>query len=193
MGTDVNRGWIQAIQEEAPERLIGTAATQPTIKIGCDDTGKKLPDADFGSLDAAVFDLHMTLMNPAYQQMPDMVCIVGKDLWNRYNTLMFELAQARAVDRLALEKWMSMSICGGLPLIMEPYFPLRGILITSYKNLSLYIQDSSIRMAQEIEHKFNRITNWRSGMEGFVVEWYDMCAGALGSSVLLPDGKGGWA
>lgn len=186
-GEDVNRGWLEAIRQDAPD-------TQPKgqVKIGCDETGKRLPDADFATLDGFIFDLHMTKMHPAHQNSPGLVAIVGHELYNRHNLGLFEQSGA-ATERNALQSWMAKQLCGGLPVVLEPFFPARGVLITSYDNLSLYVQEDSVIMEQEIEHKWDRVTNWRSSVEGYVVEQYERTASIESLKVLLPDGNGGWA
>lgn len=191
-GEDVNRGWLEAIRLDAPETMIGAEATPQQIKVGSDESGARLPDADFATLDGLLFDLHMTRMNTVHQNSPGLVAILGHELYNRHNLGLFEQSGA-ATERNALQSWMMKQMCGGLPVELEPFFPKRGILITSYDNLSLYTQEDSIIMEQEIEHKWDRVTNWRSSVEGYVVEQYERVASVHEAAILLPDGNGGWA
>lgn len=190
-GADVNRGWLEAIRADAPGVMVGAEATPATIKIGCDETGKRLPDADFATLDAFIFDLHMTKMHTVHQNSPGLVAIIGHELYNRHNLGLFEQSGA-ATERNALQSWMAKQMCGGLPVQMEAFFPKRSVLITSYDNLSHYLQEDSLIMEQEIEHKWDRVTNWRSSVEGYVVEQYERCAATTETAILLPDGNGGW-
>ena len=191
-GVDVNRGWLEAIRQDAASTMLGAETTPAQVKIGSDESGARLPDADFATLDGFLFDLHMTRMHPAHQNSTGLVAVLGHELYNRHNLALYEQSGA-ATERNALQNWMSQQKCGGLPVQLEAFFPKRGVLITSYDNLSHYTQEESLIMEQEIEHKWDRVTNWRSSVEGFVVEQYERVAAAHEAAILLPDGNGGWA
>ena len=65
---------------------------------------------------------------------------------------------------------------GGLQAVAVPFFPANAILITSLSNLSIYYQDSARRRNLLDNPKRDRIENYESSNDAFVVEEYGACA-----------------
>jgi P2 family phage major capsid protein len=179
---DVNRGWFQALREDKPENLLGTAA-QP-IKLG--------PGGTYETLDMLVFDLKNVLIDPVYRNRTDLVLILGDELWTMfYGDLLND--NLKATEREAREAWVKRNTIAGLPVAQETFFPGRGLLVTSYKNLSIYYQRGSRRRIVIDNPRADRIEDFNSVNEGYVIEDYRAIAGVDFKHLLLPDGTNGWA
>ncbi|WP_408582501.1 P2 family phage major capsid protein [Enterobacter cancerogenus] len=60
------------------------------------------------------------------------------------------------------------------------------MLITSLKNLSVYYQLGALRRTIKEEPEYNRVANYQSSNDDFVVEDYGKCAFIDGISLLKP-------
>lgn len=179
---DMNRGWLQAIREDKPTNLMGTAAAP--VKIGAGGT--------YPTLDAAVFDIRHKLLDPWNRTRNDLVLILGSHLYHTYHLQMISENLA-ATERNAREQWIAKNTIAGLPVVQEEFFPERGVLITTYQNLSIYYQRDRRRRTIVDNAKRDRIEDYQSVNEGYIVEDYGLICGLDSPHVLLPDGNGGWA
>lgn len=174
---DVNKGWLHHIRTDAPAHVVsdGDLTADPTkaIYVGEGTVGE---DVDYRSLDALVLDAKK--MIPAHRRGDtNLVVIIGHDLLDdKYFTIAqrtgAQASEVEATDRIL----HSSKQIGGLPAIAVPHFPANAILITSLKNLSIYYQEGSRRRFIEDEPKRNRIVNYESVNEAYVVEDYDITA-----------------
>ena len=72
-----------------------------------------------------------------------------------------------------------------------PFFPKDAFLITPLDNLSIYTQRGTTRMAYLDNPKLDRIEEFRSVNEAYVIEDYDACC--LVEGILVPNAAGnGW-
>ena len=77
---------------------------------------------------------------------------------------------------LAGQVLLSQKQIGGLPAARVPHFPDNALLITSFDNLSIYYQkDAKRRYIQEKPSK-NRIEDYQSSNEAYVIEAYEKVA-----------------
>jgi P2 family phage major capsid protein len=173
---DVNTGWLQHIRNDAGERVLDG------IKVG--DGG------DYNNMDAFVFDAVNELLDPWYRDDSGLVAITGRALLSdKYLGLVN--ANDKPTEKIALRTLMSNKTLGNLPGQGVPFFPSRGILITKMSNLSIYWQTGSRRRQIFDNPKRDRIEDFNSVNEAYVVEDFGACA--LLDNILLPDGSGGWA
>lgn len=174
---DVNVGWLHHIRTAAPQRVM-TAA-----KIG-DAAG-----ADYKTLDAAVFDVAGELLDEWHKEAPDLVVIVGRKLVNdKYLSLINTATAPTEIN--ALNTLMLSRTLGGRPAIVVPYFPAQSMLITAKSNLSIYWQNGTRRRMITDNPKRDRVEDYQSVNECYVVEDYGKCA--LLDGILQP-GDEGWA
>lgn len=174
---DVNKGWLHHIRTDAPLHRVDdgdlTADATKAIYVGEGTVGTNV---DYRSLDALVLDAKK--MIPAHRRGDtDLVVIIGHDLLDdKYFTIAqrtgAQASEVEATDRIL----HSSKQIGGLPAIAVPHFPANAILITSLKNLSIYYQEGSRRRFIEDEPKRNRVVNYESVNEAYVVEDYDITA-----------------
>ena len=167
---DFNRGWLQAIREDAPERVMdeiegGKVAGKVTFGAA----------GDYDSLDSLVWDAKETLLPSWVQEDPDLVVIVGRKLvHDKYFPLINRTEGS--LDMAARQAIMADIQLGGLPVERVPYFPANGFLITKYSNLSKYYQKGSQRRMVKDEPELDQVTDYNSSADALVVEDYDYTA-----------------
>ena len=171
---DVNKGWLQQIREHAPTRVLteGEVAAD-TIYVG---TGTVGTDVDYTSLDALVFDA-LGLLDPWAKDDPELVVIVGSNLLDDKYFPIISQAASTATEVVARDQILrSAKQLGGKPAITVPFFPANALLITKLSNLSIYWQEGTRRRHVEDVPKRDRIENYESWNEAYVVEDYGFTA-----------------
>ena len=196
---DVNKGWLQNIRDRAPAQVMSDG--QLTVRSnGTNNTGLKaiyvkpgvvLFDAnaaynatggstnavaDYSSLDALVLDAKR-LLPEWHRGNTDLVVIVGHDLVDDKYFTIAQQTGATATEVEAMDRIIrSDKQLGGLPAVRVPFFPANAILITTLKNLSIYYQEGTRRRYLKDEPEFDRIANYESVNEDYVVEDYELVA-----------------
>ncbi|AIY42980.1 Phage major capsid protein [Collimonas arenae] len=164
---DVNKGWLQHFRDAAPQQVMHEGKKSPgKVVIG---TG-----GDYANLDAAVYDA-ITMLEPWYQKDAGLVAIVGRDLLHDKYFPLVNTKQA-PTETLASDIVISQKRIGGLPAVTVPYFPDNTILITRFDNLSIYWQLSARRRRVVDEAKRDRIENYESSNDAYVVEEFGLGA-----------------
>jgi len=189
---DVNKGWLQHIREDAPAHVLDDGSltvltdgnNDPAVKAIYVKAGATLYDesldnstdgeADYSSLDALVLDAK-SLIEEWHRGDTDLVVIVGHDLvddkyFNIAQTSGSTATEVEATDRII----RSDKQLGGLPAVRVPFFPANAILITRLDNLSIYWQEETRRRMIKDEPELDRVANFESVNEDYVVEEYDM-------------------
>jgi len=177
---DVNKGWMQYVRQNLPANVLLQGSTPGEIRIGA--------GGDYANLDLAVFDLLQAI--PAFLR-DGLVALVGSDLIAQESAALFAAVGGKPTEKNAMN--MAMARLGGLVWDSPYNFPARGIVVTSYDNLSIYYQESSWRRQIVEEPKKNRVEDYNSRNEGYVVETPEKFAALEFKNVKLPDGSGGWA
>lgn len=182
---DVNKGWLQIIREQAPERnMKEIVKASGEIRVG--------PGGDYENLDALVVDMAM-LLAPWYQGNGALRVIVGRNLMHdKYFPLVNR--QQGAQDELASHILVSQKAIGGQPGLSVPFFPDNTLLLTAPSNLSIYYQNGKRRRFVKDEPESNQIANYESSNEDYVVE--DLEFAALAENIKIgnwtkPAGTGG--
>ena len=170
---DVNIGWLEKIRREAPVRVLsrivgsdGTVISQ-TVRIG--------KGGDFKNLDALVMGAVSEKIEPWYQDDTELVVICGRSLMADKYFPIVNRDQPNS-EALSADLIISQKRIGGLPAVQAPFFPANAILITRLDNLSIYWQDGTRRRAVIDNPKRDRIENFESVNEAYVVEDYDCVA-----------------
>ncbi|RDE04700.1 phage major capsid protein, P2 family [Sphingomonas aracearum] len=169
--TDVNFGWLYKMRTYAPARVM-SHGTKDNLKVYVSDTGT----ADYVNLDALVFDAIGNLIHERYRTATDLVVIVGSDLVQEKYFKIVSAAGDKATEQVARDVILSSRQLGGKPTMQVPFFPANAILITSLKNLSYYWQTGSARRAVQDEPQFDRVANYESINDAFMVEDYGKAA-----------------
>ncbi|SDI78517.1 phage major capsid protein, P2 family [Variovorax sp. OV700] len=162
---DVNIGWLQHIREDAPARVLDDGAVAGKVTVG--------EGGDYKNLDALVYDAYNTLLDPWFRNDGALVAIVGRNLMH---DKLFPLVSepSAPTEMLAADIVRSQRRLGGLPGVTVPYFPENKVLITRMDNLSLYWQESARRRKLDDNAKRDRIENYESSNDAFVVEDYGL-------------------
>lgn len=196
---DVNFGWLYKIRTNAPAQVFNDGSltvksdgtNNAPLKAIYVKPGVELFDgnaaynaaggsahavADYSSLDAMVLDAKR-LIPEWWRGDTELVVIVGHDL---IDDKYFNIAQATGADAMQVEATdrilRSTKQIGGLPAVRVPFFPANALLITRLDNLSIYYQEGTRRRQLKDEPEYNRIANYESVNEAYVVEEYEMCA-----------------
>ena len=158
---DVNIGWLQKIRTNAPERVMTTKTVGAT--------------GDYKNLDALVVDAVNELIDEVHQDSTDLVVICGRSLLADKN---FPIVNGATDNQntLAGQVLLSQKQIGNLPAARVPHFPDNAILITSFDNLSIYVQNGAKRRHIEEKPSKNRIEDYQSSNEAYVIEAYEKVA-----------------
>lgn len=171
---DVNKGWLQHIREEAPAQIVdegveGSGKIYIYKPTGDADTKR----GDFGNLDALVSGLVNEHLPEWYQDDPGLVVVLGRELLaDKYLPMIEEHAETPS-ENAALDVIVAKKMVGGLKAVRVPFFPANSLMITRLDNLSIYWQEGGRRRAVIDNPKRDRIENFESSNDAYVVEDYE--------------------
>lgn len=160
---DVNIGWIKKYETDKPANVLLQGSTANQVRIGA--TG------DFKTLDALVYDLIANMIDPWYREDPNLVVLVGYDLMADKYFPLLNATQAPS-EQLAADLVISQKRMGGRQAIAVPFFPAGVLKVTTLDNLSIYFQEGARRRAIQDNPKRDRIENYESSNDAYVVEDY---------------------
>lgn len=176
---DVNIGWLQKYRANAAARVMDQGANVGAIRVG------KAVGNDYINLDALVFDAVNSLLDAWHQDSTDLVAICGRALLaDKYFPLIN--ADHAATETLATDIIVSQKRIGGLPAVRVPFVPANSIMITPLSNLSIYFQEGTRRRNIVENSKRDRIENYESSNDAYVVEDY-------GAGCVIENITGTWA
>lgn len=176
---DVNKGWLQNLREQAPERVMGHGKAEDKIVVGGEDTDST---RDYASLDALVFDIVNHLIAPWYAEDPDLVVICGRQLLaDKYFPLLNK--DRDPMQKIAADMIISQKRIGNLQAVRVPYFPPNALLVTRVDNLSIYYQDGSRRRTILDNARRDRIENFESSNDAYVIE--DLPCAAMAENIVV--------
>ncbi|GAB1254784.1 phage major capsid protein, P2 family [Desulfovibrio falkowii] len=154
---DVNKGWLQYMRENKPANVLTQGEVAGKIRFGA--------GGDFVNLDVAVHDLMQGI--PSYMRQ-DLVALIGTDLIAQEKAALMAAVGGKPTEKALAQ--LSLTTFGGLPWETPSNFPARGMVITSLDNLSIYQQDGSWRRQIVDNPKKDRVEDYNSRNEGYVVE-----------------------
>lgn len=184
---DTNIGWLEKTRLNRPSQIMGfdSAGVPDGVEYRLGDGGT------YKNLDALVFDLASALLEPWFVGGDDLVCLLGRELWVYHGLKQFE-ANVLAQDKAALATWIAAQTVGGLPAMMPPFLPPRAVVVTSLDNLSLYYQSGAVRRAIYDNAKKDRVEEYLSSNDAYVVEDYGKFAALRSDSLKLKNEAGAW-
>ena len=163
---DVNVGWLEKIRIWAPERQYGGEDTGNQILIGAGH--------EYKTVDALVETAVNEFIAEQHRES-ELVAICGRGILNdKYLPMMNQALDP--TEQIAVRNIYANKQLGTLPALHVPHFPAGTILITHPSNLSIYIQNGSIRRNIKDEPEWDRLADYQSVNECFVVEDYEKCA-----------------
>ncbi|HAW3126583.1 TPA: hypothetical protein JLR87_003711 [Escherichia coli] len=139
---------------------------------------------EYANLDAVVMDAVNELIDVVYQDDDDLVVICGRELLSDKYFPLVNKEQENS-EKLAADMIISQKRMGGLQAVRAPFFPPNALLITRLDNLSIYWQEDTRRRSVIDNPKRDRIENFESVNEAYVVEDY-RCA-ALVENIQIGD------
>ncbi|KQF70662.1 phage major capsid protein, P2 family [Acinetobacter baumannii] len=158
---DVNKGWLQKMREENESRVMKSGAVQNKITIG--KTG------DYKNLDALVMNIVDEMIDEVHQENPDLVVLCNrKTVSDKYFPLVNK--DQENTEKLAADIIISQKRMGNLPVYSVPFFPEGIILVTTFDNLSIYVQEGSRRRTVIDNPKRDQIENFESSNEDYYIE-----------------------
>lgn len=169
---DVNKGWLQKVREDAPDHVMGSTTKDGVITKVPVLVGK---GQAYANLDALVMNTVNELIDPIFQDDDDLVVICGRELLSDKYFPLVNNDQANT-EKLAADLIISQKRMGGLQAVRAPYFPANALLITRLDNLSIYWQEDTRRRSVIDNPKRDRIENFESVNEAYVVEDYRCAA-----------------
>lgn len=165
---DVNVGWLGNIRTNAVAHVMDSITPPGGTKRSEIHIGKK---GDYENLDALVMDAVNNLIDEVYQDDDGLVVVCGRDmLADKYFPIVNK--QQENTEVLAADLIISQKRMGGLPVVRAPFFPTEKLLITRLDNLSIYWQEDTRRRAVIDNPKRDRIENFESVNEAYVIEDY---------------------
>lgn len=164
---DVNIGWVQQMRLHAAARVISTGKTDGKVVYGSGDS------ADYATIDALVYDMRNSLLDPWHRENSDLVAILGSDLMHDKYFPLVNKDQA-PTETLASDVIISSKRVGGLQAVVVPFFPSNSVMVTTYDNLSIYFQSGGRRRHMEDNPKRDRIENYESSNDAYVIEDYGL-------------------
>ena len=174
---DVNIGWLQKMRAEAPENVMSeVVAASNQITIGA--------SGDYKNLDALVYDLVNSMLDPWYQDDTGLVVICGRQLLtDKYFPLIN--ADRDPTEQVAADMIISQKRIGGLQAVRVPHFPPSALMVTRLDNLSIYYQEGARRRHIKDVPEKDQIENYESSNDAYVVEDYG-CA-AVAENILFQE------
>lgn len=164
---DVNKGWLQLQREQNESRTLKAGKDSSTIQVG--------KDGDYANLDALVMDMVDELIDEVHQNNPDLVVITSRKMVaDKYFPLVNK--DQPNTESLAADVIISQKRMGNLPVYAVPFIPEGVILVTTFDNLSIYVQEGARRRTVIDNPKRDRIENYESSNEGYYIEELGLCA-----------------
>lgn len=160
--SDVNKGWMQLEREEKPENVMKDGATVGKIKIFGEG-------ADFENLDHLAAELKSGI-DLRHRDRNDLVFLVGADLIGKESELINKAHGLTPTEKAVLGSQNLLGSFGGMRGIVPPNFPARGAVVTTLSNLSIYVQDASVRRSYRNDEDRKGIIDSYYRNEGYVVE-----------------------
>lgn len=180
-GEDLNIGWFQKLREfNEGTQVFDEGETEGEIRIG--------GEGDYANLDAFVHGV-TELIDDKHREGGDLIAIVGRDLMSMDKSQLYTGQGATPTEKERIESAAITRTYGGLATYSIPFFPSRGLLVTSWNNLSIYYQKSAVRQKIEENAKRDRIEHYNTINESYVVEDEEKAAMVEFDSVKLWNGK----
>ncbi|MNJ28989.1 Phage major capsid protein, P2 family [compost metagenome] len=158
---DVNKGWLQQAREQIPAQVLKEGKVAGKVTMG--------KDGDYENLDALVHDTKQ-MVDERVRDGGDLVAIIGSDLLAADKAKLYSSQGGTPTEKERIESQQVIATYGGLPSFSVPNFPVNSVMVTSFDNLSIYVQDSSWRKQTVDNPKRSRVEDYNSRNEGYVIE-----------------------
>ncbi|WP_216819752.1 phage major capsid protein, P2 family [Zoogloea sp. LCSB751] len=166
---DVNIGWIQKLRIARPGNVL-SECLHGSGKVLVGMTG------DYSTIDSLARDVFNNLIPSWYQDMSfGYVAIMGRALGADRLFPLINATQPPSEMMAADVIRYSKKLAGTIPVVEVPFFPERSLMITPLSNLSIYWQRGTRRRRVVDNPARNRIEDYQSINEDYVIEQPDQC------------------
>ncbi|MDA3979031.1 phage major capsid protein, P2 family [Gallibacterium sp. AGMB14963] len=176
--SDVNKGWMQLMREERAENVMKDGATVGKIAVFGEG-------ADYDNLDQLAADLKSGL-DLRHRDRGDLVFLVGADLVGKEAELINKAHGLTPTEKAVLGSQNLLGSFGGMRAIVPPNFPARGAVVTTLSNLSIYVQETSVRRSYRNDEDLKGVIDSYYRNEGYVVEDAGLFTAVEFKNVKLP-------
>jgi len=177
---DVNIGWMQIMRARKSGNILTEGKKQPgEIRIGA--------GGDYFNLDHVVSDL---LLGIPEHLREGVVALIGSELVGKEKATLFKTIGEKPTEKTLAHA--AMDNFGSLDWETPTNFPARGLVLTSLDNLSIYHQSGSWRRQVLENPKKNRVEDYNSRNEGYVVEELEKFVALEFKNVKMLDATGAW-
>lgn len=151
-------GWLQKLKERSPGNYLDSDDIVITDELNIDVIVNQAKDS----------------LGEVEQNDPNLIVILGSDLMSHNKDRLYAKNAETPSEKTKIELKQAIETFGGLPAYKIPFFPKRGILVTTFANLSIYIHSSSVRRQVEDQPKRDRVVTYSSKNIDFMLENLDL-------------------
>lgn len=185
---DVNIGWMKKLQVEASARYMTQGAAAGEIRIGAGN-GTLLPD--YKNVAEMIADMRTSLLDAWHARDSQFKILISADFEQDIIGSMIKNYAEVPTEANAMAMLLASGKYLGLQTEVVPYFPARTIMITRVgaggeSNLSIYAQSGSRRRTIIDNPKRDRVENYESVNESYVIE--DLGAACAAVNIKLWNG-----
>lgn len=183
-GEDVAPGWLAQIraynsgsQYVAGTTVSGNTTTHHVVLGGTEAAAATASRTWYPNLDYLV-NLAKAKIDPVFITDPDLVVFISQDLVSYEEAQFYKVAGRLPQQKQILESDPNRLLqnYGGLPAYSIPFMPNGTILVSCFKCLSIYYQDTSWRRLIRDWAPRNRYEDFSSRNEGYVCEDFRECS-----------------
>lgn len=165
-GEDVTEGWIQALRNHREDSILSPDGEE--IRIG--------EDGHYASVNEAVSAVKEKIA-PRHRDVNDLVVLLGSDLVAHDAASFYQKRVDPKQPVHQIEMRQIKESYGAMPTFMPSCFPSRGIMVTSFDNLSIYFLARAFRRSFGTRNdSFDRLDNFESMSLCYVIEQLDKAA-----------------
>jgi len=179
---DVNIGWMAKLLAEAPARYMTQGGVANEVRVGVGNATAGW--GDYQNLDELVHDMRSNLLASWNARNNTFTPIISADLLDEKYFPIIAANADTPTENNALDMMLSNKKLGGLRPAEVPFMPERSIMITQLgnkmdSNLAIYHQEGTRRRHIEDNPKRDRIDNFESVNEAYVIEDLSACCAAI--------------
>lgn len=172
---DVNIGWLQLVRRDnGANVIVDGEQKEGEVRIG--------EGGDYENIDQAVHDLTQAI--PLHKQV-GLITIVGDELLAKEKNKLYAKQAHTPSEKGKIELEQVIETYGGLRTYKVPFFPARGIMVTTFENLCHYVQSGSTRTSIENNAKKKRVEDFQSRNDCYYINDMEQIAFFEAASVKL--------
>ena len=174
--SDVQIGWLQLIRtfNAGSQYLLGgTKGIAGAVTLVGPDTTPNKTIGEVKNLDAAA-KIARNMLPVFHRNRDDLVLLVSANVFSYQEDSYYELNANTPTEKAMMSGQVTKGF-NRMIAVSPAFFPDDTILVTTLDNLSIYIQDSSVRRTQKDKPSKNEFQDFNSMNMGYVVEDEELC------------------